>query len=100
MTTTRLTSTTERYAITPAYVPPGDVAYRIEAAESLGGDRKRSLREELEAAASAIGSSDSDNASEIQEEARRVAVLIAGLTPADGARLLLPGNCSLINEAA
>ncbi|MDR2838599.1 MAG: hypothetical protein LBV49_08595 [Azonexus sp.] len=100
MTATRLTSTTERYTIAATHAPISAEAYRVESAESLSGDRKRSLREELEAAQSAIGSRESEDLSEIQEEVRRIAALIAELSPADEARLFSPGDFSVVDEAA
>ncbi|MCL2524368.1 MAG: hypothetical protein FWF20_07965 [Betaproteobacteria bacterium] len=87
MTTARLTSTTERYA-PPAggRVPKLDDPRRVEAAENLAGDRRRSLREELNEAEHDVG--------QIIEEARRLAAQLTELPPEVQARLgrYLPAN--------
>jgi len=95
MTTARLTSTTERYAL-PAggRVPASDEPRRVEAAESLVGDRRRSLREELNAGENNVGG-------HLREKARRIAAQLAELPPAIQARLAKPpSGFRVIDEEA
>ncbi|MDR1995788.1 hypothetical protein [Azonexus sp.] len=97
MTSARLISTTERYA-----QPGSERALvageprRVEAAEAIAGDRKRSLREELNEAESDVGG-------QARENAHRVAAQLAELPPEAQALLakpLPPNGFCVVDEQA
>lgn len=97
MTSARLISTTEHYA-----QPASERALvaseprRVEAAEAIAGDRRRSLREELNEAENDVGG-------QAQESAHRVAAQLAELPPEAQARLtksLSPNSFHVLDEQA
>ncbi len=80
MTSARLTPTTEHYTASAERAPVAGEGRRVEAAEGLGGDRRRSLREELNAAENDVGG-------QFREEAQRIAAQLAELSPAEQEKL-------------
>ena len=97
MKSAHLTSTTERYA-PPAggHAPALDEPRRVEAAEAIAGDRRRSLREELSEAENDVGA-------QARENAHRVAAQLTELPPEAQARLaksLLPNGFCVVDEQA
>ncbi|MDR0775365.1 MAG: hypothetical protein LBE81_01830 [Azonexus sp.] len=97
MTSARLISTTERYAQTASErALVASELRRVEAAEAIAGDRKRSLREELNEAENDVGG-------QARENAHRVATQLAELPPEAQASLtkpLPPNGFCVVDEQA
>lgn len=97
MTTARPIPTTERYTQPASERPPvSGEPRRVEAAEAIAGDRRRSLREELSEAENDVGA-------QARENAHRVAAQLTELPPEAQARLansLLPNGFCVVDEQA